>query len=210
MAGLTTTSDRLEFLSDGVFAIAITLLVIEIHAPEDTSHLLDKLLELWPSYLAYVVSFLLIGLVWANHHAMFERIRAADRGLMFINVLLLMNVAFLPFVAAVLAASFRTGEGQRTAVALYGLTLVVGGLFFNGIWQYVRRNPHLLAAEVPAAEVRNLNRRFLVGPLLYAVATLVGVALPALGVAGFAVLILFYWLPPLRASPQNARRAVGS
>jgi uncharacterized membrane protein len=107
---------RVEAFSDGVFAIAITLLVLEIRVPEDTAHLLRELGNLWSSYLAYVISFLLIGLIWANHHVMFEHIRRTDRMLLFLNTLLLMNVAFLPFVTAVLAAALRAGDGQRVAV----------------------------------------------------------------------------------------------
>lgn len=186
---------RLEAFSDGVFAIAITLLVIEIQPPEDTAHLQRYLVDLWPSYLAYVISFLLIGLVWANHHAMFDYITTADRPLLFLNTLLMMNVAFLPFVAAVLAASFRSGEGQRTAVVLYGATLVVGGIFFNAIWQYARRGHGLLGPNIAPAQARAVGRRFLLGPILYALGTVLGAVLPVLGVAVYALLILFYWLP---------------
>jgi uncharacterized membrane protein len=188
-------TDRLETFSDGVFAIAITLLVLEIQVPEDTAHLLEALGGLWSSYLAYVVSFLLIGLVWANHHAMFEHIKVTDRVLLFLNTLLLMNVAFLPFVAAVLAAALRTGQGQRTAVVLYGGTLVLGGVLFNAVWEYSRRGHRLLGSTIEPAEARAVAGRFLLGPLLYAVGTALGAFLPILGIAVFAGLILFYWLP---------------
>jgi Endosomal/lysosomal potassium channel TMEM175/GAF domain/ANTAR domain len=111
--GTQRDPERLVFFSDAVFAIAVTLLVLEIHPPEDTRHLLHGLAALWPSYLSYAITFLLIGQVWANHHVMFDHIRSADRMVLFLNTLLLMDIAFLPFAASVLAVAFRTGHGQR-------------------------------------------------------------------------------------------------
>ena len=102
--GTERNPERLVFFSDAVFAIAVTLLVLEIHPPQDTRQLLHGLAALWPSYLSYAISFLLIGQVWANHHVMFDHIRVADRTVLFLNTLLLMDIAFLPFAAAVPAA----------------------------------------------------------------------------------------------------------
>jgi uncharacterized membrane protein len=195
---------RVEAFSDGIFAIAITLLVLEIRVPEDTAHLLRELGNLWSSYLAYVISFLLIGLIWANHHVMFEHIRRTDRMLLFLNTLLLMNVAFLPFVTAVLAAALRAGDGQRVAVVFYGLALVVGGVFFNAIWEYARRGHRLLRPSLSPRNARVVSRRFLLGPTLYAVGTVLGALLPVLGIVVFAGLILFYWLP-VTAGPGGLR-----
>jgi len=93
---------RVVAFSDAVIAIAITLLVLEIRPPEDTRHLIAGLAALWPSYVSYVITFLLIGQVWANHHVLFDQIRHADRLVLFLNTLLLMDIAFLPFAAAVL------------------------------------------------------------------------------------------------------------
>jgi hypothetical protein len=98
---------RLVAFSDAVFAITVTLLVLEIRPPTDYSNLLHGLLALWPSYLAYGVTFLFIGQVWANHHVMFDHIRTADRGVLLFNTLLLMAVAFLPFATSVLAGALR-------------------------------------------------------------------------------------------------------
>jgi len=106
---------RLVTFSDGVFAISITLLVLEIQPPGDYGDLLHGLLDLWPSYLAYALTFLFIGQVWANHHVMFDHIRGANRGVLLLNTLLLMVVAFLPFATSVLAGAFRDGDGERTA-----------------------------------------------------------------------------------------------
>jgi uncharacterized membrane protein len=106
---------RLVAFSDAVFAITITLLVLEIRPPTDYSNLLHDLLTLWPSYLAYGVTFLFIGQVWANHHVMFDHIGAADRVVLLLNALLLMTVVFLVFATSVLAGALRSGHGQRTA-----------------------------------------------------------------------------------------------
>jgi TMEM175 potassium channel family protein len=124
--------------SDAVFAITITLLVLEIRPPAAYTNLLHGLIALWPSYLAYAVTFLFIGQVWANHHVMFDHIRAADRVVLLLNTLLLMVVAFLPFATSVLAGALRSGQGQRTAVVLYGIAFDLTALTFNAVWQYAR------------------------------------------------------------------------
>jgi hypothetical protein len=146
---------RLVFFSDAVFAIAITLLVLEIRPPEDTRHLLHSLAALWPSYLAYAITFLLIGQVWANHHVMFDHIRSADRTVLFLNTLLLMDIAFLPFAAAVLSAAFRTGHGQRTAVVFYGMAFGLAAILFNVIWGYAR---HISGCLAPPSMPRGRER----------------------------------------------------
>ena len=117
--------------SVGVFAITITLLVLNITPPTDDRNLLQGLLALWPSYLAYAVTFLFIGQVWANHHVVFDHIRAADRVVLFLNTLVLMAVAFLPFATSVLAGALRSGHGERTAVVFYALAFDVTALTFN-------------------------------------------------------------------------------
>jgi uncharacterized membrane protein len=199
------TTGRLEMFSDGVFAIAITLLVLEIPPPEDTHGLAHKLGELWPSYVAYVVSFLLIGLVWANHHTMFEHIVRADRPLLFLNVLLLLDVAFLPFPTAVMAKAFQDGVDERVAVVFYGATLVVGGVFFNAIWQYARWGHRLLGSHISPEEARRIGRRFMLGPLLYGVGTASGAVSAYAGIALYAFLILFYWLPGRARATMRVR-----
>jgi hypothetical protein len=117
-----------------VIAIPVTLLVLEIRPPQDTRHLLDDLAALWPSYVSYVITFMLIGQVWANHHVMFDHIRHADRLVLFLNTVLLMDIAFLPFAAAVLANSFRDGQGERIAVVLHGVAFELAAALFNAIW----------------------------------------------------------------------------
>src|SRR5689334_10292313 len=120
--GAGPPSSRLIALSDAVFAISITLLVLELRPPADTAHLARGLVELWPSLVAYGVSFLLIGEIWADHHLMYRQIVVHDRVLLFLNTLFLMSVAFLPFTTSVLAAAFRDGQGERAAVVFYGIS----------------------------------------------------------------------------------------
>src|SRR4029453_7039168 len=141
--GSERNPERVVFFSDAVFAIAVTLLVLEIRPPQDTRHLLHGLAALWPSYLAYAMTFLLIGQVWANHHVMFDPIRSADRLVLFLNPLLLMEIAFLPFAASVLVEAFRTGHGQRTAVVFYGMVFEVAAILFNLIWDHARHRQRL-------------------------------------------------------------------
>jgi uncharacterized membrane protein len=182
----------LNAFSDGVFAIAITLLVLGIRRPA-AQHLGRGLLNLWPSYLAYVVSFLLIGQVWANHHAVFDHIRKVDRMLMFLNTVLLLDVAFLPFVASVLADSLHAGQGEGLAVVFYGSAFGSGTVFFNLMWQYARRG--LLKATIDPAVARRVGRRFMAGPVLYMIGAGFGALFPPAGIALFAALVPLYWFP---------------
>ncbi|MGW3915217.1 TMEM175 family protein [Streptomyces sp. NPDC005070] len=191
--------------SDAVMAIAITLLVLEIRPPHDTRHLLHDLAELWPSYLAYAVTFMLIGQVWANHHIMFDHIRSADQMVLFLNTVLLMDIAFLPFAASILAEAFRDGEGQRTAVVLHGIAFELAAVLFNVIWWYVRYDRRLLATTIDAAGVRAISRRFRLALVWLGIGTVLGALVPVLGVAVISAFVLYYWLP-ITGEIARARR----
>ena len=180
---------RLVAFSDAVFAITITLLILEIKPPDD-ENLLHGLLVLWPSYLAYALTFLFIGQVWANHHVMFDHIRTADRLVLLLNTLLLMVVAFLPFASSVLADALRDGDGERTAVVFYGIAFGVTALMFNAVWQYARRQ-RLLSEALDTAGATAIGRRFQLALAWLAAGALLGAALPV--------------LPP--APPARSRRA---
>jgi uncharacterized membrane protein len=187
--------------SDAVFAITITLLVLEIKPPTDDTHLLHGLLALWPSYLAYAVTFLFIGQVWANHHVMFDHIRAADRFVLLLNTLLLMAVVFLPFATSVLAGALRSGDGERTAVVFYGIAFAVTALTFNAVWQYAQRH-RLLSKALDSAGATAISRRFQLAVVWLATGALLGVALPVAGVAVIAAFNAYYWLPIPGESPR--------
>jgi len=200
---------RLVAFSDGVFAITITLLVLEITPPTDGENLLHGLVALWPSYLAYAVTFLFIGQVWVNHHVMFDHIRAADRIVLLLNTVLLMAVAFLPFATSVLADALRSGQGQRTAVGFYGIAFDVIALTFNAVWQYARRC-RLLSEGLGSAGATAIGRRFQLALAWLAIGALLGVLLPVAGVAVIAAFNAFYWLPIPGESPGPRRPAIGA
>jgi uncharacterized membrane protein len=194
-------TNRLVAFSDGVFAITITLLVLEITPPTDARNLLHGLVALWPSYLAYALTFLFIGQVWANHHVMFDHIRAADRLVLLLNTLLLMVVAFLPFATSVLAEALRSGHGERTAVVFYGIAFDVTALTFNAVWQYACRH-HLLSEALDSAGATAISRRFQLALGWLATGALLGAVLPVLGVIVIAAFNAFYWLPIPGESPS--------
>jgi uncharacterized membrane protein len=192
---------RLVAFSDGVFAITITLLVLEIRPPTDDKNLPHGLVALWPSYLAYAVTFLFIGQVWANHHVMLDHIRAADRVVLLLNTLLLMAVVFLPFATSVLAGALRSGHGQRTAVFFYGIAFDVTALTFNAVWQYARRH-RLLSEALDSAGATAISRRFQLALAWLTTGALLGAVLPVLGVVVIAAFNAFYWLPIRGESPS--------
>jgi uncharacterized membrane protein len=183
---------RLEAFSDGVFAIAITLLILEIKV---SGPLGDQLLHIWPSYLAYVTSFLTIGIIWLNHHLIFVKVRAVDRTLLLINTLFLMVVAFIPF-PTFLVAEYLRERGERDAVLALGITFVVLAVLFEALWLYVSVGRRLLRDDVPQAEVDDITRSYLPGVPVYAAANLVALASPFASIALLLAIAVFYSLPP--------------
>ena len=181
------STNRLETFADGVFAIAATLLVLEIQLPVgDVGH---GLRELWPSYFAYGLSFLSIGIMWVNHHVVLTFIREADRAFLFINLFLLMAIAFVPFPTEVFAEHLQK-EGAREAALAYGLTFIVIAMFFQLFWQYAYRR--LLRPDADPREVSGINRSYLPGVPLYVVATLVAFVSATASLALFAAIALVY------------------
>jgi uncharacterized membrane protein len=171
-AGRDNDTGRIEAFSDGVFAIAITLLIIEIGVPhlEDEppgTTLPQALVGLWPSYLGYVISFLQIGVIWANHHNRFRFIERSDHGLLFLNILFLMCVAFIPFPTALLAEYLeRTASERETAGVIYAGTLAVTAVFFTLLWLYAAAN-RLVDRNLDPSLVRAMTRRYLLGTVAY-------------------------------------------
>jgi uncharacterized membrane protein len=200
---------RLVAFSDGVFAISITLLILEIEPPGHDRSLLHGLLALWPSYLAYAVTFLFIGQVWVNHHVMFDHIRGADRTVLLLNTLLLMVVAFLPFATSVLADALRSGDDERTAVLFYAVAFDVTALTFNAVWQYARRH-RLLSEALDPAGATAIGRRFQLALAWLSAGALLGAALPLLGVVVIAAFNGFFWLPIRGEGPRSADYAAGA
>jgi uncharacterized membrane protein len=137
---------RVEAFSDGVFAIAITLLVLEISVdPGDFGHLARALADQWPSYVAYVTSFLTVGSIWIAHHTLFAQLRYVDPVLLRINLMLLMVTAFLPFPTGVVAEAFHsTDRAERIAIGVYGITVLLLQIAVRGTVRYAARHPQLL------------------------------------------------------------------
>ncbi len=187
-------TSRVEIFSDGVFAIAITLLVLDITvAPSDFENLRHALLNEWPAYLAYVTSFLTVGSVWIAHHNLFSRLRFIDPTLLRLNLLLLMTAAFLPFPTSVLAqALHHGGNSERTAVVFYGAAALVIELVLRALQSYAASRPELQMdpsadpVRRAPARPRLTGWRAWVSTSLYAAAILFGVFLfPRIAVIGY-------------------------
>jgi uncharacterized membrane protein len=204
------STSRAEAFSDGVFAIAITLLVLEIHVPQPGSgSLARELAGQWPSYAAYVISFMTVGVIWINHHVMFRRLRAVDHGILIWNLLLLMSVAVLPFTTALMAAYLKEGEGEVLAAAIYSGSMLLTTMVFAGTnYQVLIRKAGLLAEDV-GEEIRHVTlRRGISGALPYLLATGLALVSPYITLAICAGVAIFYALPFASASEGSRSAAV--
>jgi uncharacterized membrane protein len=184
--------NRVEAFSDGVFAIAITLLVLEISIePGDYDHLWHALGEEWPAYLAYVTSFLTVGSVWIAHHSLFTHLRFIDPVLLRLNLLLLMAAAFLPFPTGVLAQALQHSDSaERAAIVFYGATALVIELLLQACIRYGSSRPELLVAPVPGAPPGERVRPA-VSSFLYAIAIIAGILIfPKLAAVGYLLVAL--------------------
>lgn len=201
---MATETARIEAFSDGVFAIVVTLLILEVKVPSAGSgHLGVLLLQQWPSYLGFALSFAFIGIMWTNHHRLFTHIRRADDGLMALNLLLLLGVTAVPFPTAVLAVHLRTTDA-RLAAMLYNGTYVVIAIFFNLLWHYAVSH-HLLGHEVDETSVKRISQQYAGGPLLYLLCVgLAWFSVTASLVLNFAPAI-FFALPPALAERVTRR-----
>jgi uncharacterized membrane protein len=190
----TAGTARLEAFSDGVFAIAATLLVLSFSVGSVSgSELGTALLHLWPAYLAYATSFLTIGIIWMNHHYCVQLIGRADRTLLFLNLVLLMIVAFLPFPTK-LVADYLRQEGESAAVYAYAATFVVMAVVYNAWWRYASTGRRLIAEGVPDSEVRAITRAFDPGIPMYTITFLVAIASPLASVI-LTFLVAAFYLP---------------
>ncbi len=190
--------NRLEAFSDGVFAIAITLLVLDIHVPDPAStwDLARALGDQWPSYVAYAVSFLTIGIIWINHHAMIRRLGTVDHGILVLNLLLLLFVALLPFTTALMAAYLRESSGEHLAAAIYsGSCLLMGVAFAATNRHALLVRPDLLSAPVSDHRRRAILTRALIGIVPYAIATALAAVTSYATLAICGAVAIYYALP---------------
>lgn len=205
---MTSDTARLEAFSDGVFAIAITLLILEIKVPgSDVAGLGRELTRQWPSYLAFFISFAFIGIMWMNHHRMFTHIKKSDDVLLVLNLALMFGVCVIPFTTALLAAHLGH-PGARVAVVVYDSAYFVIAIFFNWLWRYAaRRDGHLLSSEVNREAAQRITEQYNYGPVAYAIAIAIAWVSITASLLINLVLALFFAIPPHYASKTVPKRA---
>jgi uncharacterized membrane protein len=184
--------NRLEAFSDGIFAFAATLLILNL-AVDQTRPLGPQLLAIWPSYAAYAVSFITIGIIGANHHTVMNQIAHIDRFFSMVTVMFLMFIAFIPFPTRLLALDIETPDATAAALA-YGITLTGTAVLFNVLWRYAASGGRLLRADASKRVVAGISRSYALGPATYAAATLVALVSPQASAAMYAAIALFYIL----------------
>ena len=174
---------RIDAFSDGVFAIAITLLVINLLAIH------DRLAHHWPEYAAFAFSFLTVGVMWVNHHHLMNQLARANRVLLFLNLLLLMGIVFIPFPTGLIGEHIRD-DGARSATLAYGCTGIYLSICFSALWNYGRL--HVLRPDADAKEVSGITRSYLPGMPLYLAGTLLAFASPIASAIFFGAIAVFY------------------
>jgi uncharacterized membrane protein len=186
-------TSRLETFADGVFAIAATLLILNVDAQVGggSGSLGNRLTDIWPSYIAYAVSFLTIGIIWANHHTVMNQIGRVDRVFLFQNVFLLLCVAFIPFPTRLVAEHVREDDLQGPALA-YGATMTIMAVAYISLWLYASRGSRLLKSDADPRVVSGITRSYLPGTPIYLTATLIAFASPIASVVLFGAIALFY------------------
>lgn len=175
-------------------AIAITLLVLDIQVPHvgPNQSLTHALLDLWPKYAAFAVSFVTIGIMWINHHALFDRVVTIDRRMLFTNIVLLLTISFLPFPTAVFGDYVQDSDAGRIAGAFYAFSLLLVGLGFLALWLHLRAHPELRAPGFTDDDVRVALRRTIVGPITYVVAIGVAFISPYAALAMFGFVAIYF------------------
>jgi uncharacterized membrane protein len=188
------TKNRLEAFSDGVFAIAITLLVIEIRPPDaPEGELARALRHQWPSYVAYAISFLVIGVMWLNHHRMIDGVQVVDAPLLLLNLHLLLWTALVPFPTAVVAEHLSENDTDaKTAMALYGIVILGAAVAFTCLHGWLTRDERILGSLPPKAVVRRARLRFGLGIVVYSLALALSFLSPPAALAMHAAMALYY------------------
>ena len=201
---------RLEAFSDGVFAIAVTLLILDIGVSGTAGYDLGAAIRgLWPSYLAYVASFSTIGAAWLAHNAITEYLERADAAFVRLNLLLLLVVSFLPFPTRLVAEFIREDKAERVAVTFYGIVLLLSSTLLLVLWRYAVR-AKLVRPDLADEEIELLTERLTPGLGAYLVLIVSGLFVPVIAVIGFLGIALYYIIPFRRLSasilPRGWRR----
>ena len=192
------SKNRLEAFSDGVFAVAITLLVLEINVPGG-EHLWHDLGEEWPSFAAFFVSFWVIGIIWVNHHGVLDHLRRSDRGVLYLNLLVLMTVVFIPFSTALMADHLKSGADEEVAAFVYSAAFLAMGVAFGILWTYITSHRERLGVELSDEEIRHTSLTFLIGNPFYAVGLAVAFISPAAVLIINGALALYYMVAGMRS-----------
>jgi uncharacterized membrane protein len=189
--------NRLEAFSDGVFAIAITLLVLDLHVPAPESGTLGhELLAQWPSYAAYVISFMTIGIIWINHHATFSRLRSVDHSILMWNLALLLCVGILPFTTRLMATYLKEGSGENLAAAIYGASFLLMGTVFVATNRHILlHRPQLLKSEIGEAAAHRTLHFAALGQIPYLLATLLAFVSPYITIVICGACAIYYSFP---------------
>jgi uncharacterized membrane protein len=187
-------SNRVEAFSDGVFAIVITLLVLDLKAPATEHQVLHDLLAQWPAYVAYLASFAYVGVIWVNHHQLFTRIARVNAGLLWRNLALLLTMSVLPFPTAVVSSAFQFADrdDERTALIFYGIVGMASAASWLLLFHFLSRSPRLLEDEAHATFFAAERQRAVIGVTSYAVAALAAVWYPVAGLIIICALPVFY------------------
>jgi uncharacterized membrane protein len=176
-----------------VFAVAITLLVLQFTVPEVASgKLLANLLGQWPQLVTYVASFLTVGVVWVNHHTIFRNLRAIDRTIQFINLVLLLTVVLVPYPTALLGRYLNSGFDGSVAAAFYAVVMTVMAISFQTLAAWALTHPNLLRPEIQGARVGTVLPRFALGLVIYAVSIGLAFVSTWLVVALYAFNAIYY------------------
>ena len=208
----TPSPARVEAFSDGVFAIIITLLVLDLHVPRrdelDDHSLATVLLQQWPLYLSYALSFLQVGVVWINHHTMFHYIQRSDHVLLFHNLMLLLCTALLPFTTAIFAEyGLAIRSDIQVAAFIYSAALGAAGIFFNLVWRHAL-SANLVNPHADSNRLHALSWHWIFMPVFYSIAFVLTFISPYLSVVTYALLLLYYALPgPSMIRWMTGRRA---
>jgi TMEM175 potassium channel family protein len=192
------TKSRLEAFSDGVFAVAITLLVLEIAVPTGDD-LWRQLGDEWPSFASFFVSFWVIGIIWVNHHGLIDHLKRIDRPVLYLNLLVLMTVVFIPFSTALMAEHLKSGADEEVAAVVYSLAFLAMGLAFGSLWTYITRHRDTLGVELTDEEVRRTTLEFLIGNPFYAVAVVMAFISPAVVLIIVAAVAAYYGVAGMRS-----------
>jgi uncharacterized membrane protein len=190
---MNSETSRVEAFSDGVFAIAITLLILEIRIPPGVQpgQLGNALLKLWPSYLAFLTSFATIGIMWVNHHRLFTLIKSIDDGLIGLNILLLLGITWIPFPTTLLAQHLL-GQDQYVAAGVYSGSFFLTAIVFNVLWRYASAK-HLVVDHV---NVASISRQYLLGPIFYLTALFIGLVNATACLIFTVAVAIYFALPP--------------